>query len=257
MFKKMFLIMILVLFTSCVFTDYYVNDWGSKNVAQIENIFMRMDVIGKVIYSQSKIEVDAKAGGVCWPIGEGYIIGLTHATRLKATMLFRTPFGLIPSSRKIISEKFYIGKKEIKLIGSIDDITIFYHKDYQKAISAKWGDSDLVKLGDKVLIIGNSYSIGYNVKDGVISMLEVNHPRLPNAKNAFMISAPVNGGDSGSPLLIKRANILEIIGIVNANISQAQNIGFALKGNYIRDCIKKIIGKDILTEKPDFELDKR
>lgn len=163
----MFILIVVMLFVGCAtLTNYYANDWGVSNVKDIERVLMKLDVKGKAQYKNSTTSVDAFAGGICWPIGEGYIIALTHATKIKPVKLVRTPFGMLSITRKVIEEKFYIGKKELKLIGRVDDISIFYHKDYQKAIPAKWGDSNTVSLGDKILIVGSSYHIGYNVKDG-------------------------------------------------------------------------------------------
>lgn len=239
--KKLAVILLVVLLVGCI---HYRNDWGRGSVSQIESMLMRIRVTADVLYAGTTTPQAEETGGVCWPIGGGYIIALTHATDIPETMVVYFPWGPSIIERKVTNLKFILGDKDVKLIGRVDDISIFYHEDYQDAIPARWGDSDKVKLGDRVLIVGSSYHIGYNIKDGVISILKPSDSRLRNVQdNTFMISAPVNPGDSGSPMLAKIGNNLEIIGVVNAGIPQTQGLNFALRGNYVKDCIHKITGK--------------
>jgi S1-C subfamily serine protease len=51
----------------------------------------------------------------------------------------------------------------------------------------------------------------------------------------YQISAPVQPGNSGGPLFDKNGNI---IGIVQAKHTQAENAGYAIKASYIRNLIE-------------------
>ena len=48
---------------------------------------------------------------------------------------------------------------------------------------------------------------------------------------AYQISAPIQPGSSGGPLFDKNGNL---VGITNAGISAAQNVGYAIKSTYLR-----------------------
>lgn len=50
----------------------------------------------------------------------------------------------------------------------------------------------------------------------------------------YQISAPIQPGNSGGPLFDKQGNV---IGIVQAKHSQAENAGYAIKASYIRNLV--------------------
>jgi serine protease Do len=82
------------------------------------------------------------------------------------------------------------------------------------------GDSDTVRRADEVLALG--YPLGQeSLKSttGVISGRE---------KNLIQMSAPINPGSSGGPLLNVKG---QVIGINTAGITEAQNIGYIIPIN--------------------------
>lgn len=95
------------------------------------------------------------------------------------------------------------------------------------------GNSDNVKIGEEIIVIGNP--LGYlegTVSDGIISAI-----RDLDGKNYIQITAPVSMGNSGGPLINKKG---EVIGVVTASIPPilGQNLNFALPINYVRGIIK-------------------
>ena len=73
----------------------------------------------------------------------------------------------------------------------------------------------------------------------------------------YQISAPIQPGNSGGPLFDKDGNI---IGIIQAKHSQAENAGYAIKASYIKNLFdllpqevnypstNKLNGKDLPTQ---------
>ncbi len=85
------------------------------------------------------------------------------------------------------------------------------------------GDSDLVRRADDVLALG--YPLGQqSLKSttGVISGRE---------QNLIQISAAINPGSSGGPLLNSNG---EVIGINSSGITEAQNVGYAIPINDLK-----------------------
>lgn len=85
------------------------------------------------------------------------------------------------------------------------------------------GDSDLVHRADDVLALG--YPLGQqSLKSttGVISGRE---------QNLIQMSAPINPGSSGGPLLNTRG---EVMGINTAGITEAQNVGYIIPVNDLK-----------------------
>ena len=48
----------------------------------------------------------------------------------------------------------------------------------------------------------------------------------------YQISAPVQPGNSGGPLFDSQGNV---IGIVSAKLTQAENVGYAIKASYLQN----------------------
>lgn len=97
------------------------------------------------------------------------------------------------------------------------------------------GNSDEVKIGEKVIAIGNPLGLSFSATEGIISARDrVGSNNLPYY---FQTDVSLNPGNSGGPLINKQG---EVIGINNFKISGAENIGFALESNYIRQTINQI-----------------
>jgi len=104
--------------------------------------------------------------------------------------------------------------------------------------SLELGDSDEVKIGEKVIAIGNPYGLVFSVSEGIVSGT---HRTGPNGLRAYVqIDAALNPGNSGGPLIDKQGNV---IGMNNFKISGGENLGFALESNYIETTVNDIASK--------------
>jgi S1-C subfamily serine protease len=98
--------------------------------------------------------------------------------------------------------------------------------------TVKLGDSEKIKVGQKVLAIGNPFGFSGTLTQGIIS-------RIDYVKNRIQTDAAINPGSSGGPLLNKNG---EIIGINQAIYNPDNNIsnigiGFAIPINTIKNCL--------------------
>jgi len=97
----------------------------------------------------------------------------------------------------------------------------------------KFGTSSDLMVGEKVIAMGNPFGYEHTVSDGVISAL---HRSLAESalKNVIQTNASINPGNSGGPLL----NIAgRLIGINTAIRREAQNIGFAIPVDRVRESL--------------------
>jgi serine protease Do len=99
----------------------------------------------------------------------------------------------------------------------------------------KLGDSSNVKVGQKVLAIGNPFGFNRTLTTGIIS-------RVDTEKNKIQTDAAINPGSSGGPLLNVNG---EVIGI-NQSIYNPDNnksnigIGFAVPVNVAKSFINEV-----------------
>ena len=100
--------------------------------------------------------------------------------------------------------------------------------------TVKMGNSEKIKVGQKVLAIGNPFGFNGTLTQGIIS-------RIDYAKNRIQTDAAINPGSSGGPLLNKDG---EIIGINQAIYNPDNNIsnigiGFAIPINLVKEYLKE------------------
>lgn len=119
--------------------------------------------------------------------------------------------------------------KLIKTFGVNKDIALLKIDVPIELKTVKFGDSEKIKVGQKVLTIGNPFGFNGTLTQGIIS-------RIDYVKNRIQTDAAINPGCSGGPLLNKKG---EIIGINQAIYNPDNNIsnigiGFAIPINLVK-----------------------
>lgn len=127
-----------------------------------------------------------------------------------------------------------------KLVGYDSAIDIALLKIKGSFSSLELGDSDDVKIGEKVIAIGNPLGLSFTVTEGIISA--VHREGTNNLPYYFQTDASLNPGNSGGPLINTKG---KVIGVNNFKISGADNIGFALEINKAIEAINKIALKSL------------
>jgi len=106
---------------------------------------------------------------------------------------------------------------------------------------AELGDSDKLKVGQRVFAIGNPFGLagGPTVTSGVISALNRTiHSEEGIFNNLVQTDAAINPGNSGGPLIDVEGRV---IAINTAIIPFAQGIGFAIPINAAKECSRDIL----------------
>ena len=124
--------------------------------------------------------------------------------------------------------------KVLKRLGENKDIALLKIETPIELKTVKLGNSEKIKVGQKVLAIGNPFGFNGTLTQGIIS-------RIDYSKNRIQTDAAINPGSSGGPLLNKNG---EIIGINQAIYNPDNNIsnigiGFAIPINLVKDYLKE------------------
>lgn len=102
--------------------------------------------------------------------------------------------------------------------------------------SLEFADSDSLKVGNKVIAIGNPLGLSFTVTEGIVSALD--RPGANGLNEYIQTDVSLNPGNSGGPLLDTSG---KVIGINNFKIGGAENIGFALESNSAEKVINAIM----------------
>ncbi|MBS7640498.1 MAG: trypsin-like peptidase domain-containing protein [Candidatus Bathyarchaeia archaeon] len=131
---------------------------------------------------------------------------------------------------------------EAKFIGGYRGLDLAVLKiDADNLVAAKLGDSDKIKVGQRVFAIGNPFGLagGPTVTSGIISAVKRTiYSDRGIFRDLIQTDAAINPGNSGGPLVNVEG---EVIGINTAIIPFAQGIGFAIPINAAKDIVKEIM----------------
>jgi serine protease Do len=122
------------------------------------------------------------------------------------------------------------------------DIALLKVDDTAGLVPLVLGDSDAMQVGNPVIAMGNALGLDETsptVSVGIVSALgrtiETSQATL---ENLIQTDAAINAGNSGGPLLNSAG---EVIGINSAIASNAQNIGFSIAINSVKDEIDQAL----------------
>ena len=182
-------------------------------------------IIESSISSVMIIRTDSGQGAGFVISNEGYIVTNAH--------VLADDSGHLATGIHAIN---YEGNRiELEFIGYDNDLDIALLKAEGNYDALDLGNSDDIKIGEKVIAIGNPYGLVFSVSEGIISGV---HREGPNGLRAYLqIDAALNPGNSGGPLIDKSGNV---IGMNNFKITGGENLGFALESNYIEDAVNDI-----------------
>jgi len=104
--------------------------------------------------------------------------------------------------------------------------------------TVRLGDSDHLKVGQKVLVVGSPFGLGFTLTTGIVSGW--GSPLAPVMRGDIKMiqtTAPINPGNSGGPVVDSDG---KVVGMTTAMISGAQNIGFAIPINRVKEILEEL-----------------
>lgn len=160
------------------------------------------------------------------------------------------PSGLIVTNRHAVSDAGDITvilddgthlQGRVVAAATQSDIALLQVDAGRSLPSAEFGDSDKLRPGDSVYVIGNTFGLGSTVTSGIVSALDRN--TLESEASSFIqIDAAINRGNSGGPVFNARG---EVIAVGTALYSTSPDLGFvgigyAIPGNDVRFTVDRL-----------------
>jgi serine protease Do len=160
--------------------------------------------------------------------GEGYVVTNHHVVE-KETKITVVIFQ--KTQRDFVRRR--LENVEIIAVNPFLDLALLRvaKPDELKITPLYLGDGDAVQTGDSVFAIGNPLGLERTVSQGIIS----NRSRSVQGLVYYQTTAAINPGNSGGPLLNARG---EVIGVTNMGYLFANNLGFAIPVDYVKDFLR-------------------
>ena len=214
MLKKFFLMLtVFLIFVSPAFSSGF----GEKSAVSIYE-----KINPAIVMVDSQLSDGLSCGTGCVIDKSGIILTSAHVIDIGKTVVVTMNNGQNYNA------------KVLKHLGENKDIALLKIDVPNELKTVKMGDSEKIKVGEKVLAIGNPFGFSGTLTQGIVS-------RIDYAKNRIQTDAAINPGSSGGPLLNTKG---EIIGINQAIYNPDNNIsnigiGFATPINLVKEYLRE------------------
>lgn len=206
---KKFITTLAVILTLCIPT--FAQDYDKDELVNI-NVYEKISPA--IVSVVAQLDDGVSEGTGCIITADGQILTGWHVVESAKTIDITT------SNGKTYKAKLVAKMKDKK------DLAILKIESNEQLPTVSFGDSEEVKVGQKVLSIGNPFGFSNTLTQGIIS-------RIDYVKNRFQTDAAINPGCSGGPILNSTG---EVIGISQSIYNPDHNIsnigiGFAIPSN--------------------------
>ncbi len=125
----------------------------------------------------------------------------------------------------------------VKLIGydEANDIALLQIVSSEKFNYFRFGDSDRLRAGQKVVALGNPAGLSFTATEGIVSSPS---RRASDGFDYIQTDVTLNPGNSGGPLINSAG---ELVGIANFKVAGYQGLGFAIPSNRVEEVVDGIL----------------
>ena len=116
----------------------------------------------------------------------------------------------------------------------------------QNLVAAEFGDSNVLKVGERIVAIGNAGGLSSTMTQGIISGLDRDLGAGARSLKLIQVDAAINPGNSGGPLINRFG---QVIGINSSKIADVdfEGIGFSIPISEALPIIEDIIQNGYVT----------
>lgn len=106
-----------------------------------------------------------------------------------------------------------------------------------------FGDSENLKVGQKVIAIGNPFALERTMTTGIISGLgrPIQESESVIIRNMIQTDAAINPGNSGGPLLDSQGRMIGVNTIIYSSSGSSSGVGFAVPVSTARRVVNELI----------------
>ena len=128
----------------------------------------------------------------------------------------------------------------VSLIGSNEeqDLAVLKISENETFQSFKFGDSDKLKTGQKVVALGNPAGLDFTATEGIVSSPD---REAGDGFRYIQTDTTLNPGNSGGPLINSAG---ELIGIVVFKLEGFEELNFAIPSNRAKSVVEDIADRD-------------
>jgi serine protease Do len=162
------------------------------------------------------------------------------------------PKGIVVTNNHVVAglDRVEVVTKDGKKFVSIDvkrdpknDLAIVRIKASSSLPFLRWGDSDAMEIGDRVLAYGAPFGLTGSVTSGIISAQGRSGLAQNNAvyEDYLQTDAAINPGNSGGPLVNLAGEVIGINTAIRSRNGGFQGVGLAIASNVAKPVVDQLI----------------
>ena len=228
-----------------------INDNTNSTLLNAEELYEKVKDTVVMVYNYQRVTgytEPVKYGGGSGVVftSDGYVITNAHVVD-GATKLTVIAPDYTDSDKTNEYEATLIGKD------TYSDLAVLKVERDEPFEYAKLGDSDTVRVGQDICVLGNPKSLMNSLTKGIVSGLgRASIYNSAYGTSTIQIDAAINSGNSGGGLFDMYGNVIGIIDYkLTSNTSTTiENIGFAITINDAKPIINDLMTKGYVTNRP-------
>lgn len=181
--------------------------------------------------------------------------GAAQRQRSLGSGVIVSPQGYILTNQHVVEEADEIqvaladGRTaKASLVGADPDTDLAVLKiDLNNLPAMTFGRSELLKVGDVVLAIGDPFGVGQTVTMGIVSALGRSRLGINQFENFIQTDAAINPGNSGGALVDINGNLIGINSVIFSQTGGSQGIGFSIPVSLARNVMEQLIRSGAVT----------
>jgi S1-C subfamily serine protease len=223
---------------------------GLKTALSINDIYKRAapGVVQVTSTTVVKVPADPFFGNPLFPqeqrqqsLGSGFVVD-------KAGHIL-TNFHVVDGAKQVRVSFSNGGSMKATIVGTdpSSDLAVLKIDASSRALTPlPLGDSDLIKVGDPVVAIGNPFGLDRTVTAGIVSAIQraITAPNGYTIDHVIQTDAAINHGNSGGPLLNGRGEVIGVNSQIETGDSGSSGnvgVGFAVPSNTVKTVIAQLI----------------
>ncbi len=166
-----------------------------------------------------------------------------------------TNFHVIEGAREVVATLFDTQSYPAKLVGAdpTTDIAVIKIEAPQETLfPVQLGDSNQLRVGQRVYTIGNPFGLERTLTTGIVSSLNRSLPSRNHRliKSIIQTDAAINPGNSGGPLLNTQGQVIGMNTAIASRTGQSSGIGFAIPSSTLARIVPQLL-RDGRVQRPE------
>lgn len=158
------------------------------------------------------------------------------------------------TSLRVTFQDGYVVEAQLVGADSYSDVALLrVNTAPERLLALPLADSDLVRVGQRAIAIGNPFGLSSSMSVGIVSGIGrtlrsaelMDSTALAGYQNPAIIQmdAPINPGNSGGPVLNSQGEVMGIASAIRSESGVFEGVGFAVPANTLKRVVPELLAR--------------